>query len=133
MLWADGSVRFLFGKGGSSILANCPLCGTEAILSFSADSVCSSFSVEACTILHALCLFSQHQQVCYSFFFSYLTLPVLTILFSSPSFLLSQSVWKIWQELFSLSSCSVTETSGLMSRLMLSFKITRATGSTQRL
>ena len=32
MLWTDGS--FLFGKGGSGVLANCSLCGTEATLLF---------------------------------------------------------------------------------------------------
>ena len=55
VLWTDGSVPFPFGKGGSGVLANCLLCGTEATLSFSAGPVCSSFSVEACAILHALC------------------------------------------------------------------------------
>ena len=55
VLWTDGSVPFPFGKGGSGVLANCSLCGTEATLSFSAGPVCSSFSAEACAILHALC------------------------------------------------------------------------------
>ena len=32
---------------------------------------------------------------------------VLTILSSPPSFLLSQTLWQIWQELSSLSSCSI--------------------------
>ena len=62
VLWTDGS--FPFGKGGSGVLANCSLCGTEATLSFSAGPVCSSFSAEACAILHALCWSRQHQQVC---------------------------------------------------------------------
>ena len=55
VLWTDGSVPFPFGKGGSGVLANCSLCGTEATLSFSAGPVCSSFSAEACAILHTLC------------------------------------------------------------------------------
>ena len=38
-----------------------------------------------------------------SLIFSYLTLA----LFSSPSFLLPQSLWQIWQELFFLSSCLI--------------------------
>ena len=46
LVWTDGFVP---------VLANCFLCGTEATLSFSAGPVCSSFSVEACAILHALC------------------------------------------------------------------------------
>ena len=108
VLWTDGSVPFLFGKGGSGVLANCSLCGTEATLSFSAGPVCSSFSAEACAIPHALCWSRQHQQVCH---FSYLLLSdsrsVLATLSSPPSFLLSQTLLQIWQELSSLSSCSI--------------------------
>ena len=43
VLWTDGFVPFSFGKGGSGVLANCSLCGTEATLSFSAGPVCSKF------------------------------------------------------------------------------------------
>ena len=109
MLWTDGSVPVPFGKGGSGVLANCSLCGTEATLSFSAGPVCSSFSAEACAILHALCWSQQHQQVCH--FPSLLLLSdsrsVLATLSSAPSFLLSQTLWQIWQELSSLSTCSI--------------------------
>ena len=77
-------------------------------LSFSAGPVCSSFSTEACAILHALCWSLQHQQVCH--FSSLLLLSdsrsVLATLSSPPSFLLSQTLWQIWQELSSL-SCSI--------------------------
>ena len=109
VLWTDGSVPFPFGKGSSGVLANCSLCGTEATLPFSAGPVCSSFSAEACAILHALCWSRQQQQV---YHFSSLLLlsdfrSVLTTLSSPPSFLLSQTLWQIWQELFSLSSCSI--------------------------
>ena len=109
VLWIDSSVPFPFGKGGSGVLANCSLCGTVATLSFSAGPVCSSFSAEACAILHALCWSRQHQQVCH--FSSLLLLSdsrsVFTTLSSPPSFLLSQTLWQIWQELSSLSSCSI--------------------------
>ena len=104
-----GSVPFRFGKGGSGVLANCSLWGTEATLSFSAGPACSSFSAEACTILHALCWSRQHQQVCH--FSSLLLLSdsrsVLATLSSPPSFLLSQTLWYIWQELSSLFSCTI--------------------------
>ena len=108
MLLTDGSVPFVFGKGGSSVLANCALCGAEATLSFSARPVCSSFSAEVCAILHALCWSRQHQQVCH---FSFLLLlsdsrSVLAALSSPPSLLLPQTLWQIWQELSSL-SCSI--------------------------
>ena len=103
VLWRDDSVPFPLGKGGSGVLANCSLCGTEATLSFSAGPVCSSFSAEACTIVHALCWFWQHQQVChFSSFLLYLTRTVLATLSSLSSFLLRQSLWQIWQELSSL-------------------------------
>ena len=109
VLRTDGSVPFSFGKGGSGVLANCSLCGTEVTLSFSAGPVCSSSSAEACAILHALCWSRQHQQVCH--FSSLLLLSdsrsVLAALSSPPSFLLSETLWQIWQELSSLFSCSI--------------------------
>ena len=108
VLLTDGSVPSPLGQGRSGVLANCFLCGTEATLSFSAGPVCSSFSAEACAILHALCWSRQHQQSCH--FSSLLLLSdfrsVLSTLSSSPSFLLPQTLWQIWQELFSL-SCSI--------------------------
>ena len=104
VLWTDGSVPFPFGKGGSGVLANCSLCGTEATLSFSAGPVCSRFSAKACAILHALCWSRQHQQVCR---FSSLFLSSDSCSSSPPSFLLSQTLWQIWQELSSLSACSI--------------------------
>ena len=91
VLWTDGSVPFPFDKGGSGVLANCSLCGTEATLSFSAGPVCSSFLAEACAILHALCW----------------SRSLLATLSSPPSFPSSQTLWQIWQELSSLSSCSI--------------------------
>ena len=89
VLWTEGSVPFFFGKDGSGILANCSLCGTKATLSFSAGQVCSSFSAEACAILHVLCWSRQHQQVSH---FSFLLLShsrsVLATLSFPPSFFL---------------------------------------------
>ena len=114
LLWTDGSVPFPFGKGGSSVLANCSLCGTKATLSFRQAQYVQVFSAEACAILHALCWSRQHQQVCR--FSSLLLLfdsrsvlpPSLSFLTlsSPPSFLLSQTLWQIWQKLSSL-SCSI--------------------------
>ena len=109
VLWTDGSVPFPFGKGGSGVLVNCSLYGTEASLSFSAGPVCSSFSAEACAILHAFCWSRQHHQVCH--FSSLLILShsrsVLATLSCPPSFLLSQTLWQILQELTSLSFFSI--------------------------
>ena len=72
VLWTDGFVPSPLGKVGSGVLANCSLCGTEATLSFSAGPVCSSFSAEACAILHAFCWSRQHQQVCHFSFLLFL-------------------------------------------------------------
>ena len=109
VLWTDGSVPFPSGKGSAGILANCSLCGTKMTFSFSAGSVCSSFSAIACVILHAFCWSRQHHQVCH---FSSLRLlsvsrSVLISLSSPPSFFLPQTLCQIWQELSSLSSCSI--------------------------
>ena len=102
VLWTNGSVPFLFGKGDSGVLTNCSLCSTEATLFFCAGPVCSSFSAEACAILQALCWSRQHQQVCR--FSSLLSdsCSVVATPSSSPSFVLPQTLWKIWQELSSL-------------------------------
>ena len=109
VLWTDGCVPFPFGKSGSGVLANCSLCSTEATLSFSVGPVCSSFSAEACAILHVFCWSRQHHKVCH--FSSLLLLSgsrsVLATLSSPPSFLLSKTLWQIWQELSSLFSCSI--------------------------
>ena len=66
-VWTDASVPFPFGKGGSSVLANCSLCGTETTLSFLAGPVSSSFFT--CAILQVLRWSRQHQQVCHFSFF----------------------------------------------------------------
>ena len=105
VLRTDGFVPFPLGKDGSGVLANCSLCSTEATLSFSASPVCSSFSTEACAILHAFCWSRKHQQLCHSSSLLLLSdsCSVLTTLSSPPSFLLPQYLWQIWQKLSSLS------------------------------
>ena len=80
VLWTDGPIPFPFCEGGSGILANCSLCGTEATLSFSTGPLFSSFSTEACAILHALCWSRQHNKSAISLLFSF----YLTLVLSSP-------------------------------------------------
>ena len=96
VLWTDDSVPFPFGKDGSGVLANCSLCVTEATLSFSAGLVCSSFSAEACAILHALCWSRQHHKVCH---FSSLT---IGLSFCSCPFVLSSYLKLCGRSVFSL-------------------------------
>ena len=100
VLWTDGSVSFPFGKGGSGVLANCSLCGTEATLSFSAGPVRSSFSAEACAIVHALCGSRQHQQICH--FSCLLLLSDSRSVLSSIISLISNSVADLAGTVFSL-------------------------------
>ena len=112
MIWYSGQTALFLFLSARRLRRSCQLlslCGTEATVSFSAGPVCSSFSAEACAILHALCWSRQHQQVCH--FSSLLLLSdscsVLATLSSPSSFLLYQTLWQIWQELSSLSSCSI--------------------------
>ena len=112
MIWYSGLTALFLFLLGRWLRRSCrllSLCGTEATLSFSTGPVCSSISAETCAILHSLCCSRQHQQVCH--FSSLLLLPdscsVLATLSYSPSFLLSQTLWQIWQVLSSLSSCSI--------------------------
>ena len=104
MLWTDGFVPlFFFGKGDSSVLANCSFCGTEANFLFSSRPRCSSFSAVACAILQAFCWSQQHQQVCH--FPSLLpsdSRSVLAILSSPPTFVLFQSLADLTGTVFSL-------------------------------
>ena len=74
-IWCSGLTALFLFLLAKTTLAYLPtaLCRTAATLCFLAGPVCSSFSVEACTILHALCWSRQHQQVCHftSLLFSY--------------------------------------------------------------
>ena len=96
VIWTDSAASFPFVNGGAGDLANCFLCGTEATLSFSSGPACSSFSAKACVIQQALRWSWQHQQVCH------FSSPLAR--FSPPSSLLPQT---LWQELSSLSFCSI--------------------------
>ena len=105
VLWTDGSVPFPFGKGGSGVLANCSLCGTEATLSFSTGPVFPLKPAPFCTLFAGLG--STIKSAIFLLFFSCLTLA----LSSPPCPLLHLScylkLWQIWQELSFFSSCSI--------------------------
>ena len=109
MIWYSGQTALfllLLARAAPAFLLTAL---SVATLTFSAGPVCSSFSAEACAILHAVCWSRQHHKVCH--FSSFLLLSdsrsVLATLSSPPSFLLSQTLWQIWQELSSVSSCSI--------------------------
>ena len=75
VLWTDGSVPFPFGIGGSGVLANCSLCGTEATLSFWAGQYVPVFPLKPapfCTLFAGLC--STNKSAISLLFCYYLTL-----------------------------------------------------------
>ena len=75
VLWTDGSVPFPFGKGGSGVLANCSVCGTEATLSFSAGQFVPVFPLKPapfCTLF--IGLGNTIKSAIFLLFFSCLTL-----------------------------------------------------------
>ena len=99
---------FLLARPAPAFLLTAFSVALSPLFPFSAGPVCSGFSTEACAILHALCWSRQHQQSCHFYYLLLLSdfRSVLATLSSSRSFLLSQTLWQIWQELSSL-SCSV--------------------------
>ena len=103
MLWTDGSVPFPFGKGGSGVLANCSLRGTEATLSFSATQYAQVFPLKRapfCTLFAGL---GSTNKSAISLLLLSDSRSVLANLSSPQYFLLSQNLWQIWQKLSSLS------------------------------
>ena len=103
MIWCfgpDGCVPFPFGKSGSGVLANCSLCGTEGTLFFRQAQV---FPLKPAPFFTLFAGLGSTNKFAISLLFSY----YLTLVLSSPpTFLLSQTLWQIWQELSSL-SCSI--------------------------
>ena len=109
VIWTDGSVPFPLDKGVSGVLANCSLCGTEAALSFSARSVCPSFSAEVCAILQPYRLSRQHEHVCH---------------FSSPFGLLLCSRHSVLSSVFAFTSNSMINLAGSVFSLLLYYQAT---------
>ena len=104
-IWYFGQTAlflFLLAKAALVYLPTALSVALGPLFPFQQAQYVQAFYAEACAILHARCWSRQHQQVYHftSHLFSYVTIA----LSSSPSFLLPQS---LWQELFSLSSCSI--------------------------
>ena len=113
MIWYSGLTAlflFLLARAARAFLPTALSVALRPLFPFrQAQYAQYAFSAEACAILHALRWSRQHQQACH--FSSLLLLSdsrsVLTTLSSPPPFLLSQTLWQIWQERSSLSSCSI--------------------------
>ena len=109
MIWCFGQTAlflFLLAKAALAYLPTAHFVALRPLYPFRQAQYVQVFLLKP--VPFALCLSQQHQQVCH--FSSLLLLSdsrsVLAILFSPPSFLLSQTLWQIWQELSSL-SCSI--------------------------
>ena len=110
-IWYSGLTAlflFLLARVAPAYLPTA-LSGTETTLSFSAGPVCSSFSAEACAILHALCWCRQHQQVYH---------------FSSTIWLSFCSQHHILSSIFSFTSISLTDLAGTVFSLLLLYQAT---------
>ena len=112
MIWCSGQTAlflFLLARAAPAFLPSALSVALKPLFPFRQAQYVQVFSAEACAILHALCWSRQHHKVCH--FSSLLLLSdsrsVLTTLFSPPSFLLSQTLWQIRQELSSVPSCSI--------------------------
>ena len=90
MIWYFGQTAlFLSAKAAPVYLPTASYVALRPLFPFRQAPVCSSFSAEACAILHALCWSRQHQQVCH---FSSLLLSDSRSVLSSIFLLISNSV-----------------------------------------
>ena len=96
VVWTDTYVPLLFGKVNSGDLGNCSLGGAEAILSFFGKPSLIKFICLPHATLQAI----RWSPDIFLFLHSGSS-PVLATLPSSPPFFLSQTLWHIWQKLFS--------------------------------
>ena len=94
----------LFGKGGSGQLANCSL--LRPPFSFQQAEYVQVFLLKPAPFCKLFAGLGSTNKSATSLLLSD-SRSVLATLFSSPSFLLPYSLWEIWQELSSLSSCSI--------------------------
>ena len=104
ILWTDGSVPFPFGKGGSAFLPIALSVALRPLFPFQQAQFVQVFPLKPapfCTLFAGLG--STNKSAISLIFSYYLTL----VLSSPPSFLFFQTLWQIWQELSSLSSCSI--------------------------
>ena len=108
VLWTDGSVPSL-GKAALAYLPTALSVALRPLFPFQQAQYVQAFllkPVPFCTLFAGLG--STNNPATSLLFFFYLTLVLyLGTLSSPPSFLLSQTLWQIWQELSSLSSCTI--------------------------
>ena len=94
-VWTDGSVPSLFGPGGAGVYVTCSKCNTSNSLSFSSGPIASSFTAETFALKQGLVWCTSHLMICkfQSVLFLTDSQSALSILSSSPSYLLPESLW----------------------------------------
>ena len=108
VLWTDGSVPFLFGKGALASLPTALSCALRPLFSFQQAQYVQVFLLKRATFCILFVGLGSTNKSAVSHFFSfYLTLALCSPLCPLLSFLLPKTLWQIWQKLPSLSCCSI--------------------------
>ena len=107
MLWTDLSAPFPFGKYGSGVLVDCSLCGTEATLFFLPGQYAQVFPLKHAPFCKLFAGLGSTNKSATSLLLLSDSRSVLAVS-SPPCPLLHLSFYlNLWQELFSLSPCSI--------------------------
>ena len=107
MLWTDLSAPFPFGKYGSGVLVDCSLCGTEATLFFLPGQYAQVFPLKHAPFCKVFAGLGSTNKSATSLLLLSDSRSVLAVS-SPPCPLLHLSFYlNLWQELFSLSPCSI--------------------------
>ena len=102
----DGFVPSFFGPGGAGMYVTCFKCHTSNSLSFSTGPIASSFTAKTFALKQGLDWCTSHLITCK---FQLVLLLIdsqsaLSILSSTPSYLLPESLWNVWSLASSLSN-----------------------------
>ena len=112
MIWYSGQTAlflFLLARAAPAFLPTALSVALRPLFPFRQAKCVHVFLLKSAPVCTLFCRSRRHQRVCHfpSLLFLSDSRSVLTTLSSPPSFLLSQTLWQIWQELSSLSSCSI--------------------------
>ena len=112
MIWCSGLMApflFLLAKAAPTYLPTALSVALKPLFPFQQAVYVQVFLLKPAPFCKLFCWSLRYQQVCHFFSLPLLSdsRSVLTTLPSPQSFLLPQSFWHIWQELSSLSSCSI--------------------------
>ena len=105
-VWTDGSLPTLFGPSGAGVYDTYSKCNTSNSLSFSTGPIASSFTAETFALKQGLDWCTSHLTTCkfQSVLFLTNSQSTLSILSSTSSYLLPESLWNVWSLASSLSN-----------------------------